>query len=67
MLIRRGHLTREPCRFCGAFAGPHHPDYNRPRLVEWMCRNCHGWFHWLVNEMTHRLDRAVGAGVGSSR
>lgn len=46
VLLKRGKLTREPCRECGAEpAQMHHPDYNDPRRVEWLCRPCHLALH----------------------
>lgn len=44
--LRRGYITREPCKDCGAEkAEMHHPDYDRPAEVEWMCRPCHMALH----------------------
>jgi len=38
VLLKRGHLTRKPCRICGLEpAQAHHPDYNDPRRVDWLC------------------------------
>lgn len=38
VLIKRGHLTRQPCRDCGREpAQAHHPDYDDPRTVIWLC------------------------------
>jgi len=50
VLIKRGHLVRGECIFCGE--GPaeaHHPDYTRPRLVVWMCKQHHREHHkeWI--------------------
>ena len=45
-LLKRGHITQEPCRVCGSQDSQmHHPDYSDPRNVEWMCRNCHLDYH----------------------
>jgi hypothetical protein len=31
-----------PCEVCGSpFAEAHHPDYDRPMLVNWYCRKHH--------------------------
>jgi hypothetical protein len=42
--LKRGVLVRpETCSVCGG-GGPieaHHPDYNFPLDVEWLCRQCH--------------------------
>lgn len=38
---RRGKLIAHPCRRCGAEnAQMRHLDYNRPLLVDWLCREC---------------------------
>lgn len=42
--LKRGKLKRLPC-WCGARAEMHHPDYHRPLLVEWLCREHHLELH----------------------
>ena len=40
--LKRGQIKRKPCVFCGSGdAEMHHPDYNNPKLVEWLCRTHH--------------------------
>lgn len=40
--LKRGKLSREPCRQCGSHDSQmHHPDYTQPLNVEWLCRKCH--------------------------
>jgi len=41
--LRDGRLRREPCYFCGATTDieMHHPDYDQPLRVYWLCRRCH--------------------------
>jgi hypothetical protein len=41
----RGHIKREGCRICGKEAEMHHPDYGKPREVEWLCREHHLELH----------------------
>lgn len=42
VLVERGELTQKPCESCGsAESQAHHPDYSKPRVVEWLCRPCH--------------------------
>ena len=49
--LRRGLLERRPCVRCSAEpADAHHPDYQRPLLVVWLCRKCH--------KREHRKGRA---------
>jgi hypothetical protein len=39
---RRGVLLKQPCVRCGCpTAEKHHPDYDKPLEVIWMCRECH--------------------------
>ena len=33
-------LKRQPC-WCGATAEAHHPDYDKPLEVEWLCKKHH--------------------------
>lgn len=46
--IAKGALVRpSACSNCGA-KGPveaHHPDYNKPMEVEWLCTECHATLH----------------------
>lgn len=40
--LKRGLVIQEPCRVCGALeAEAHHPDYDRPLHVTWLCRLHH--------------------------
>jgi hypothetical protein len=42
MLQKRGKIQSQPCGLCGAEkAEKHHPDYNDPHNIEWLCRSCH--------------------------
>jgi ribosomal protein S27AE len=46
VLVKRGHLSKDPCQRCGAgVAQAHHEDYDNPRLVMWLCRPCHMKHH----------------------
>jgi hypothetical protein len=43
---QRGWLIPEPCRRCGKpETQKHHPDYDRPLEVEWLCVPCHQTLH----------------------
>lgn len=45
---KRGHIKPEPCRVCGSKdAEMHHPDYELPRSVVWLCRRCHVDWHTI--------------------
>lgn len=44
---RHGHLIQEDCQVCGdPNSEMHHPDYDKPLEVEWMCRDCHLELHY---------------------
>ena len=44
--VRRGRLKRMPCEVCGAaYVQGHHDDYNRPRVVRWLCPIHHTEWH----------------------
>lgn len=44
--ILKGRLTRGPCESCGSEKSEaHHPDYNKPLDVTWLCRACHAKEH----------------------
>ena len=40
-----GKITPEPCNVCGEKAEAHHPAYDRPLLVVWLCPACHRAAH----------------------
>ncbi len=43
--LRRGKLTKQPCK-CGSLdAEMHHADYTKPTEVTWLCRKCHLLLH----------------------
>jgi hypothetical protein len=46
--LRDGKLQRLPCLVCGAKAEAHHPDYDRPLDVMWLCSEHHAQAHALV-------------------
>ena len=44
--LRRGLIERGPCEVCGAVpTDGHHPDYDRPMKVQWLCRKHHRELH----------------------
>jgi hypothetical protein len=46
--IRDGKLKKQPCWVCGESAVAHHPDYDRPLEVVWLCQPHHKQTHALV-------------------
>ena len=44
--LRLGLIQRQPCAICGAErAEAHHPRYDQPLVVEWLCRRHHRQHH----------------------
>jgi hypothetical protein len=45
--IKRGRLTRGPCEVCGTDfkVHGHHDDYDKPRVVRWLCPPHHREWH----------------------
>lgn len=48
--LRAGALKRQPCWVCGMVALAHHPDYDAPLAVVWLCQAHHKQTHALVRE-----------------
>ena len=46
--VRDGRLTPDPCWVCGMKAVAHHPDYDKPLDVVWLCQPHHKQTHALV-------------------
>lgn len=46
--LRSGKLQKQPCWVCGENAVAHHPDYDRPLDVVWLCQPHHKQAHALV-------------------
>ena len=55
--IARRIALPEACQQCGASGKlhRHHPDYSKPKLVEFLCPSCHG----RVHRETRNLPRAM--------
>lgn len=45
--VRVGKIVKEPCK-CGKKAEAHHPNYNFPLRVVWVCRQHHSELHRKV-------------------
>lgn len=43
--LRDGKIKRQPCWVCGEKAHAHHPDYDRPLDVVWLCPLHHKQAH----------------------
>lgn len=46
--LRDGKVAPLPCFICGAKAVAHHPDYDRPLDVVWLCQAHHKQAHALA-------------------
>ena len=46
--VRDGRANRLPCFVCGKKAEAHHPDYDRPLDVIWLCPEHHRQTHAMV-------------------
>lgn len=44
--IMAGKLKKLPCEKCGKNAEAHHPDYSKPLVVQWLCKEHHVLEHW---------------------
>jgi len=49
--IKYGKVQRQLCFICGAKAHAHHPDYDRPLDVVWLCPKHHKEAHQLVEKV----------------
>lgn len=49
--VRDGRLIPLPCFVCGEKAEAHHPDYDRPLDVVWLCPPHHKQAHALANKL----------------
>lgn len=44
--LRLGVIERQPCAVCGhEKAEAHHPNYDQPLVVKWLCRAHHKQLH----------------------
>lgn len=53
---RLGKIKKQPCAICGdSNSQKHHPDYNKPLEVIWLCRPCHLKTHKneIISDLQH--------------
>lgn len=48
--LKSGAISAEPCFVCGGKAEAHHPDYDAPLSVVWLCPPHHKQAHALVRK-----------------
>jgi len=58
--VRDGRLKKQPCWVCGEKAVAHHPDYDRPLDVVWLCQPHHKQAHALVANEPSFAPMAAG-------
>ena len=59
MRLSFGILERGNCLYCGAEAEAHHPDYNKPLWLVWLCADHHRIHHARLAAETSQLSRQV--------
>lgn len=58
--LRLGTLRRGKCEVCGSFrVDAHHPNYDEPLTVTWLCRKHH--------QQLHAAERAAGKEASNAR
>ncbi len=53
LALKSNWIKPGPCALCGAVGKNqgHHPDYNQPALVIWLCPSCHRQEHIRIDAM----------------
>ena len=49
--VKRGKIQKQPCWVCGENAEAHHPDYDRPLDVVWLCNTHHREVHAMASRI----------------
>jgi hypothetical protein len=56
--VKRGRIQKLPCFVCGDIETQgHHPDYDRPLDVIWLCAKHHREAHDLARDITNEQGR----------
>lgn len=65
--IKKGLLIASPCERCGSFpVEAHHPDYDHPLDVRWLCQKCHTTEHRRLRRIEKRKKRSKRGRSGRS-
>jgi len=49
-MLRNGVIEKQPCAECGKDNSQmHHPNYNEPLLIAWLCGDCHSALHRKIS------------------
>jgi len=56
--LRSGHLIKQPCEECGQVSSVdgHHPDYEKPLDVIWLCKVHHAREHARLRKLLAESD-----------
>ncbi len=55
--VKNGNIVRQPCRDCGhPVVDAHHPDYDKPLDVVWLCRTHHNREHSRLREVAQYVS-----------
>lgn len=56
--LKSGHLIKQPCEECGQIEGVdgHHPDYDKPLDIIWLCRLHHAREHVRLRKLQAESD-----------
>ena len=57
--LRDGRIKKLPCLVCGDSSEAHHPDYDRPLDVVWLCTKHHAETHKMANELRREQANAA--------
>lgn len=49
--VRDGRIEKQPCFICGEKSEAHHPDYDRPLDVVWLCPAHHKQVHAMAKKL----------------
>lgn len=55
--VKTGKMVRWPCFLCGEVADAHHPAYDLPLAVTWLCKTHHREAHRLTKELENPMAK----------
>ena len=59
-MLKNGTIKQQPCALCNNFnSQKHHPDYNDPLLIVWLCADCHRALHKNAKVEGAKVEEAV--------
>ena len=55
--VKQGKVKKVSCQKCGSkYSQAHHPNYNNPLNVQWLCQSCHWNLHSRIHENPELLE-----------